>query len=259
VNGAAGTNRLTTVNSAGIARLLGTSLSDADVQMRFAIDQLPVGSGFWLNIVGRSVSSANEYRARVRFASTGLFVGAYRVVNGGASSVIGSEVATGLASTPGQFYRVRMNVSGANPTTIKIKVWLDGANEPANWLVSQTDASASIQSAGTVGVTTWMQGTTPLPLTFTFDDVAVRAANQAPIAVMSVPCTGLACDANGSASTDSDGSIVAYDWSFGDGGVATGPTPTTHVYATPGAYVVTLAVTDNNGLQTSATQVVNVS
>ena len=177
VNGSAATHKLTAVNTSGTARLLSTPLADADVQVRVAADQTPVGSGYWLNVVGRSVSSANEYRARVRFSSTGLFVGAYRVVNGGSSSVMGTEVSTGLAVTPGQFYRVRMNVSGTNPTTIKIKVWLDGATEPASWLVTQTDSSASIQAQGTVGLTTWIQGTTPLPLIFTFDDLVVRPAN----------------------------------------------------------------------------------
>ena len=177
VNGSVATHKLTAVNTAGTARLLSTPLADADVQVRVATDQVPVGSGYWLNVVGRSVSSANEYRTRVRFSSTGLFVGAYRVVNGGSSSVIGAEVPTGLVATPGQFYRIRMNVSGTNPTTIKIKVWLDGATEPTNWLVTQTDFSASIQAPGTVGLTTWMQGTTLLPLVFSFDDLVVRPAN----------------------------------------------------------------------------------
>jgi len=48
---------------------------------------------------------------------------------------------------------------------------------------------------------------------------------------------------DGSASADSDDSIAAYAWDFGDGGTGEGPAPT-HVYAEPGTYDVRLTVTD---------------
>ena len=49
-----------------------------------------------------------------------------------------------------------------------------------------------------------------------------------------------------SASTDRDGSIASVQWDFGDGTQATG-TSTTHVYAAPGRYRITLRVTDDRG------------
>jgi PKD repeat protein len=55
---------------------------------------------------------------------------------------------------------------------------------------------------------------------------------------------------NGAGSYDADGSITGYQWYFGDGGVATGPTPT-HRYVNPGTYRVFLTVTDNRGGQGS--------
>jgi trimeric autotransporter adhesin len=65
---------------------------------------------------------------------------------------------------------------------------------------------------------------------------------------------------DGSASTDSDGTIVTYQWSFGDGRTETSSSPTTrHRYSLAGSYNVTLTVTDNRGLSaTSATQQVQV-
>jgi YD repeat-containing protein len=63
---------------------------------------------------------------------------------------------------------------------------------------------------------------------------------------------------NGGSSFDPDGQITSYSWSFGDGGTASGVTPT-HAYASPGAYAVTLTVTDNLGAQGSATATVSVS
>ncbi|WP_299265138.1 PKD domain-containing protein [Halorientalis sp.] len=54
---------------------------------------------------------------------------------------------------------------------------------------------------------------------------------------------------NGSGSNDSDGSIVAYEWSFGDGTSATGQ-QAEHVYDEPGAYTARLTVTDDDGATT---------
>ncbi len=47
-------------------------------------------------------------------------------------------------------------------------------------------------------------------------------------------------------SNDPDGSIIAYDWDFGDGNSSTAPNPS-HIYAESGSFSVTLAVTDNEG------------
>lgn len=52
---------------------------------------------------------------------------------------------------------------------------------------------------------------------------------------------------DGSESSDPDGTIVSYDWDFGDGTQhASGATPS-HTYANHGQYTVTLKVTDDDG------------
>ncbi|MEN8168112.1 MAG: PKD domain-containing protein [Pseudomonadota bacterium] len=56
---------------------------------------------------------------------------------------------------------------------------------------------------------------------------------------------GIPVTFDGTGSSD-DGTIVAYDWDFGDGSTGSGPTPT-HAYAAAGAYTLTLTVTDNDG------------
>lgn len=63
---------------------------------------------------------------------------------------------------------------------------------------------------------------------------------------------------DGSGSSDPDGTIVSYDWDFGDGATGTGIT-TSYVYSATGTYTVTLVVTDNGGLTGSDTAVVTVS
>ena len=55
---------------------------------------------------------------------------------------------------------------------------------------------------------------------------------------------------DGSGSTDADGSIVTWDWDFGDGASASGD-PVDHIFDAPGTYTVTLTVTDNDALSDS--------
>ncbi len=82
----------------------------------------------------------------------------------------------------------------------------------------------------------------------------IGEGNQAPAADPNGPYTGTVNEPvtfDGSGSSDPDGTIVAYDWDFGDGNTGTGVSPT-HTYATDGTYNVTLTVTDDGGVTDSA-------
>jgi len=73
--------------------------------------------------------------------------------------------------------------------------------------------------------------------------------NQPPVGDAGGPYSGVARVAvsfDGSGSSDPDGSIVAYEWDFGDGDTGTGERPT-HTYALAGNYAVSLKVTDDDG------------
>jgi PKD repeat protein len=59
------------------------------------------------------------------------------------------------------------------------------------------------------------------------------------------------------ASTDSDGSVVAWAWTFGDGGTSTAQKPT-HSYASANTYTVRLTVTDDDGATNYVEHVVSV-
>ncbi len=65
--------------------------------------------------------------------------------------------------------------------------------------------------------------------------------------------TPIRFDAGGSA--DPDGDIIRYEWDFGDGHTAEGPTPE-HIYIAPGEYTVTLYVTDDDGVRREARRTV---
>jgi PKD repeat protein len=77
----------------------------------------------------------------------------------------------------------------------------------------------------------------------------------APVAIVAAPgyspdFAPLYVGFDGSGSTDTDGSIVTWNWDFGDGYIASGD-PVDHTFDAPGTYVVTLTVTDNDTLSSS--------
>jgi DNA-binding beta-propeller fold protein YncE len=82
----------------------------------------------------------------------------------------------------------------------------------------------------------------------------VVSPNQAPVAgFTAIPGTaGAPTQFDASSAVDPDGSIVRYDWDFGDGTrLADGGPAPTHVYTSPGDYTATLVVTDNEGASTA--------
>jgi PKD repeat protein len=82
--------------------------------------------------------------------------------------------------------------------------------------------------------------------------------NQPPTASFTSSCSGLSCTFDGSGSTDPDGTVTSYAWTFGDGGTGSGPTPG-HTYAAGGTYTVTLTVTDDGGATGTVTHGVTVT
>jgi len=240
--------------------LAGVASTDVDVQLRLQYNQPQSGFGSWVNVAGRYLAAGNEYRARVRFTATTVSVAAMRVAGGGAAVVIGSDVnLPALPSTPNTWYRVRMRVTGTNPTTIKIKVWLDGGAEPASWQVSVSDSTAGLQAAGVTGVSSYAQGSTAFPSTFGIDDYALRPANLPPTAAFAASCSALTCTVDAGASFDPDDtSIASYQWVFGDGTTATGVSAA-HSYAAAGTYTITLTVTDSQGVVGVTSQDVTVT
>ncbi|MGD9958429.1 PKD domain-containing protein [Nocardioides sp.] len=83
-------------------------------------------------------------------------------------------------------------------------------------------------------------------------------ANRPPTAAISSSCTSLSCSFSSAGSTDSDGTIVSREWTFGDGDTSSLANPP-HTYAASGSYVVTLTVTDDDGDTGTASRTVVVS
>jgi PKD repeat protein len=119
-------------------------------------------------------------------------------------------------------------------------------------------------AATTIQHTYFQPGTYTAGLTVTDDrggsntqwQLITLKPNAAPTAAFMVSCTGLRCSVDGSGSSDTDGTIASYAWSFGDGSTAAGRTPS-HDYVKAGAYTITLTVADNSGATASTAKRIN--
>jgi subtilisin family serine protease len=79
--------------------------------------------------------------------------------------------------------------------------------------------------------------------------------NFAPVSNFTFSCKAASCSFNGSASSDADGTIASYAWTWGDGTASTSSSPlASHTYIGKGNYsmTVTLSVTDNGGARASS-------
>jgi chitodextrinase len=63
----------------------------------------------------------------------------------------------------------------------------------------------------------------------------------------------LTCSFDGSASSDLDGTVASYGWTYGDGASGTGVTAT-HTFPRSGTYPASLTVTDDRGASASASK-----
>jgi hypothetical protein len=166
------------------AYLTDITQADVDLRMKFKIDKLPQTSGstsyVYSYLIGRHQNTNAEYRARLRMGSNNK----YTVI---ASYTTGSESDNTLSSesaqqtyTPGTFIWLRMQLIGSSPTTIKVKAWNDGSNEPGAWNYTTTDNQAGLQSAGTLGFATRTDSlVTNTPVLNTIDDLSVTNGVEA--------------------------------------------------------------------------------
>ncbi|MEZ4701271.1 MAG: PKD domain-containing protein [Rhodothermales bacterium] len=81
--------------------------------------------------------------------------------------------------------------------------------------------------------------------------------NINPVASFTSSCTLLSCDFTDT-SSDADGSVVSWSWTFGDGGTSTAQNPS-HAYGANGTYTVGLTVTDDQGATGTTSKTVTVN
>lgn len=92
----------------------------------------------------------------------------------------------------------------------------------------------------------------------TTKQLTVTAPNVMPKAAFTVSQSGLSVAVDGSGSSDPDGNVTGYSWSFGDGTTGSGATASKS-YIAAGTHTIVLTVTDDRGGMTSTSQSVTVS
>lgn len=98
------------------------------------------------------------------------------IINGSESSIAPAVTLSTPPYSPGSWVWVRAQVTGASPTTIRVKAWLDGTAEPSAWAFTATKSSAAVQVPGAVGLRAVLgPAATNAPVTVTFDDLTATS------------------------------------------------------------------------------------
>ncbi|MEP7377971.1 MAG: PKD domain-containing protein [Chloroflexota bacterium] len=244
--------------NAGSALLGDVQTRDLDMNVRVRARKLPVGDNLYIYAETRR-NGGNAYRPKIMITPAGAVQAHVGVmVNGSESSVANAMTIPGLTYAPNTWLRMRAEVSGASPTTIRMKVWADGAAEPASWQYAVTNSNAAVRTAGTVGLRFYTSATN-VPFTVNFDDYLVRSTGGAPITrpTASFASSQVPATLTVNFSDTSTNSPAGWNWNFGDGTSSTLQNPS-HTYAATGAYTVTLTASNAGGSST-ATMAVTVA
>ena len=171
VNGSVGTMHIPTAGASRFALVLGVSARDVDLSVRAGSDKASTWTyGQFIQLVARRVAHNTEYRARLRVAPNGSLYMSIAKALSGSEKYFTSEVAVpGVVFSPTSMYPMRLVASGANPTTLQFKVWLDGQLEPPGWQITAQDSEPSLQTSGSAGVRGFLSGSATAPITLRFD------------------------------------------------------------------------------------------
>ncbi len=200
------------------------------------------------------------------FAAPGTYAVSL-VVSGNVGVAAGTTAS--IAVTPATVV-ARITAPAGAPTGTSVS--FDGSTSTADAGIATFawdfgDGSAPVEGASATAQHAYAHpGTYTVALTVTAVGGAAATAtthytvsDRAPTALGSITTVGVVAVGDtvafdGSSSSDPDGTVTGWAWTFGDGDVGAGTTPT-HAYSTPGSYPVALRVTDNSGVDSQAVAV----
>lgn len=232
----------------------------------------------WQTVPGGVVTRNEQVKRRFTFAP--VTTAKIRIVINGAladySRVVEVEAYAGGATPPNSAPSVALtSPASAAAFTPPANITVSADASDADGVVRRVDFYAGAQLIGSATSTpyaiTWgnvASGTYSLTAVATDDDGATTTSpavnilvNRPPDASAGGPygaATGKAIQFRGGGSSDSDGAISSYRWSFGDGTTGAGVAPM-HAYVSAGTYTVTLTVTDDAGASASATTTASIT
>ncbi|MCC6495442.1 MAG: hypothetical protein IT193_04205, partial [Propionibacteriaceae bacterium] len=174
VNGSQGVVTVAGAGQGPWAQLGGVSATSVDLVAGIRLDKRVNTAAAYFGTIGRRVGTS-DYRLKVKVDSVGG-VTVYAIRSAGGETTLSSAFLPATYA-PGALLNTRLQVTGTAPTTIRARVWLSTSTEPSTWQVSATDSTAALQSAGSVGLFTYIAGAaTNPPWVFRFDDFVARPA-----------------------------------------------------------------------------------
>jgi len=140
-----------------------------DLTTGFSLGAAPTGGGAYLSTTVRG-TAAGDYRVKVRVASTGVVTSQLvKAADGKETALSDPAVVPGVTYAAGTRLLVRVQATGSSPTTLRARVWAQGITEPTSWLNTATDATAGLQTAGSVGYTAYTSSAAAEPAVFQVD------------------------------------------------------------------------------------------
>ena len=199
---------------------------------------------------GDPTTAYNDYSSIGQYSLTGTVIGS------------GNQPPTAVASqsTP---------VSGRTPLTVQFSSVGSADSDGTIALYDWDFGDGSVGSAEANPVHTYTAVGTYTASLVVFDDGGLSSSTQVTITVVgnqlptavasqSTPISGrspLTVQFSSVGSTDTDGTVVQYNWTFGDGTANSTEASPVHTYTAVGTYAATLVVGDNEGGLSSAARV----
>ena len=153
-------------NKPQLAQLGSMAVRDLDAKVDLAFPRAASGSGgFFSYLVGRQQAGGAHDRVGLYVTAAGKLVLRGQT---SAGAHLFADTDTGLAFRPGGRVTLRVQLDGANPTTVRAKAWETGTAEPAAWKVTATDP-AGPQVPGAVGIRA--VNTTTAAVTLSYDNL----------------------------------------------------------------------------------------
>ncbi|QRQ79986.1 LamG domain-containing protein [Glutamicibacter protophormiae] len=184
LNGSA--SNFSVANGAGWIRMSGSgsgprlslpvTYREADLSIKLMLDKAATGGGVYHYVTIREIPNVGSYRLKVRTLANGSVAGTFERIVGGTITALTPETTIGqVAGGPGNPVVLRLQATGTSATQLSAKVYQSGGTEPGTWQLSASDATASLQSDGRLGLGVYLSGSaTNAPVLGGFDELVLK-------------------------------------------------------------------------------------
>lgn len=156
------------------AKVGPTNASGVEALSSFGLSVLPTAGSTYFSHMLATNSAGAHYSPRVRvMPDRSLRIGIRHVAANGTATQLGTDVKPGFTAAASSRIMVRSAISGTTTATLRVKAWVQGTAEPANWTVTAT--SSALPATGQFGIWGYLNSGTPAAVV-SVDDLTVTAA-----------------------------------------------------------------------------------